>query len=252
MKYYETTAEELSLILEKGEGYRLEFKQSINSDLPKEIVAFANASGGRIFIGVNDQNQIVGCDISNKAVSQIEQMASSCDPPVAVKIEKIPDIKILVVHVPEGANRPHRCNKGFYLRNGANSQKMNTNDITSFIQAEGNVRFDEQLRLDLDWQEALAKENCQKVNIRYNTMFTLEFPRPTYQKHSQIEDRTGKETRKEILKLISENPKITSIQMAETIGSTQKSVEWQISQLKKDGLIKRIGPTKGGEWVIIE
>ncbi len=60
-----------------------------------------------------------------------------------------------MIHVPEGANRPHRCNKGFYLRNGASSQKMNTHDITAFIQAEGNIRFDQQLRLDLNWLEIL-------------------------------------------------------------------------------------------------
>ncbi len=29
---------------------------------------------------------------------------------------------------------------------------------------------------------ALERENCPKVDIRYNTMFTLEFPRPTYVK----------------------------------------------------------------------
>ena len=53
----------------------------------------------------------------------------------------------------EGANRPHRCNKGFHLRNGAGSQKMSTHDITAFIQAEGKVRFNQQLRLDLIWKE---------------------------------------------------------------------------------------------------
>ena len=31
--YRKTTQEELDLILEEGEGYTLEFKQSINSDL---------------------------------------------------------------------------------------------------------------------------------------------------------------------------------------------------------------------------
>jgi len=155
MKYRKTTEEELALILEEGEGYTLEFKRSINSDLPKELVAFANASGGRIFIGVNDHNQIVGGDLSNKMLSRIEAMATACDPPVAIRIEKLPQHKILVIHVPEGANRPHRCSKGFYLRNGASSQKMSTHDITAFIQAEGKIRFDQQLRLDLNWEEGL-------------------------------------------------------------------------------------------------
>ena len=159
MRYPETTEEELALILEQGEGYTLEFKSSVNSDLPKELVAFANASGGRIFIGVNDRNQIVGCDLSNKMLSRIEDMAGACDPPVTIRIEKLPKHKIVVIHVPESANRPHRCNKGFYLRNGTTSQKMSSADITAFIQAEGNVRFDEQLRMDLGWQEVLDENS---------------------------------------------------------------------------------------------
>ena len=155
MRNRQTTDEELALILEEGEGYTLEFKSAVNSDLPKELVAFANGSGGRVLIGVDDHNTIVGCDLTNKVLSQIEDMAAACDPPVAIRIEKLPQHNILVLHVPEGANRPHRCNKGFYLRNGTNSQKMSTADITAFIQAEGRIRFDEQLRLDLAWHEAV-------------------------------------------------------------------------------------------------
>lgn len=32
---------------------------------------------------------------------------------------------------------------------------MSTHDITAFIQAEGKIRFDQQLRLDLNWEEVL-------------------------------------------------------------------------------------------------
>ncbi len=158
MRYRPTSDEELALILEEGEGYTLEFKRNINTDLSRELVAFANASGGRILIGVNDSNQIVGSDLSNKALAQIEDMAAACDPPVVIRIEKLTRHNVLVIHVPEGANRPHRCTKGFYLRNGASSQKMSTHDITAFIQAEGKIRFDEQLRMDLDWWEALDEK----------------------------------------------------------------------------------------------
>lgn len=153
--YRSTTQAELTLLLEEGEGYTLEFKQSVNNDLPRELVAFANASGGRILIGVSDQNDIVGCDLSNKTASRIQDMAAACDPPVAIAIEKLTQQQVLVIHVLKGSNRPHRCTKGFFLRNGANSQKMTTEDITAFIQAEGKVRFDQRLRLDLDWQVVL-------------------------------------------------------------------------------------------------
>jgi ATP-dependent DNA helicase RecG len=38
-------------------------------------------------------------------------------------------------------------------------------------------------------REALAQENCPEVRIRYNTMFTLDFPRPTY---LEVQDGTEK------------------------------------------------------------
>lgn len=179
MTYLKTTQEELALVLEEGEGYTLEFKQSVNSDLPKELVAFANASGGRIFIGVDDKNKVTGCSFSNKNITQIENMAASCDPPVAIEIEKLHQHNVLVVHVPEGANRPHRCNKGFYLRNGAVSHKMSTLDITEFIQAEGKIRFDQQLRLDLNWPDVLDENRLNhflkiaKISQRTDTASLL-------------------------------------------------------------------------------
>jgi predicted HTH transcriptional regulator len=45
------TEKELKYILEQGEGYRIEFKEQI-AGLDKEMVAFANASGGFIYLGI--------------------------------------------------------------------------------------------------------------------------------------------------------------------------------------------------------
>ena len=56
------------------------------------------------------------------------------------------------------------------------------------------------------------------------------------------------QTREIILELIAENPQIITAQLADAIGITPKGVEWQITWLKKDGLLRRIGPAKGGRW----
>jgi ATP-dependent DNA helicase RecG len=45
---------DLENIIAQGESYFTEFKRNINSDLKKEMVAFANASGGNVFIGIED------------------------------------------------------------------------------------------------------------------------------------------------------------------------------------------------------
>ena len=51
---------ELKFILQQGEGQHIEFKESFDKSLAKEIVAFANAMGGRIFLGVDDKIGYLG------------------------------------------------------------------------------------------------------------------------------------------------------------------------------------------------
>ena len=45
------TDTQLQNILEQGEGQYIEFKEKFNKSLQKEIVAFANASGGVVYLG---------------------------------------------------------------------------------------------------------------------------------------------------------------------------------------------------------
>ena len=59
------TKKDLQFILQQGEGLKIEFKESIGS-LDKEIIAFANSTGGRIFLGVDDKGDIKGVNAANK------------------------------------------------------------------------------------------------------------------------------------------------------------------------------------------
>ena len=76
---------ELDIILKEGEGYKIEFKENI-SGINKEIVAFANSSGGKIFIGVTDNGQCKGIVSSNKLKSQIQDIANNCNPKPEISI----------------------------------------------------------------------------------------------------------------------------------------------------------------------
>ena len=62
---------------------------------------------------------------------------------------------------------------------------------------------------------------------------------------------TREKTREKILLLMKVSPKITTSQMAEKLGISPKGVEWQISKLKADGSIRRIGPDNGGRWEVM-
>ena len=59
-------------------------------------------------------------------------------------------------------------------------------------------------------------------------------------------------TGEKILDLIRANPGITTVEMAEEIGLTAKGIQWNISELKKKGRLRRIGPPRGGHWDVVE
>lgn len=58
-----TNTETIQSLIDSGEGYNVEFKvrvPSIVRELTEEICAFANADGGYLLIGVDDNGQIIG------------------------------------------------------------------------------------------------------------------------------------------------------------------------------------------------
>ena len=123
------TEEELQFVLSEGEGLFVEFKERPDKSLVREIAAFANASGGKIYIGVSDNSQVIGIEVDNRLKSQIEDMARNCDPPIPIKLDAAGSV--LVISVPESPNKPHACSAGFFMRIGANAQKLNRDEVFS-------------------------------------------------------------------------------------------------------------------------
>ena len=133
--------DEIIELLKVGEGYTIEFKARINESLAKDICAFANASGGKIILGIDDKtNKIKGFQLKNESRSIIQNFARNIDPSLLVNIEQINNL--VIIYVPEGKDKPYFVNGKCYLRQGANSQKLTRNEIRNFFQKENLIRFD--------------------------------------------------------------------------------------------------------------
>jgi len=53
------TNKELEKILKQGESYTIEFKRNISKEIKNEICSFVNSSGGKILVGVDDDNTVL-------------------------------------------------------------------------------------------------------------------------------------------------------------------------------------------------
>ncbi len=162
---------EILKLIETGEGLTLEFKESIGSNLGKEICAFANTKGGRIILGVKDNGDVLGINITNSLKSQIQNFARNIDPHFSVETEDVDDL--LVIYVSEGERKPYSVNGQFFMRVGANSQQLKRDEIRDFFQKENLVLFDNQpninFNLSKDFDEHKFKNYLGLAKIKSNT-----------------------------------------------------------------------------------
>ena len=152
------SSKNLKIILKKGEDYKTEFKERADKHLDREIVAFANSSGGQIYIGITDKGKVKGINITNKLKSLIEDIAKNCDPKVPISFYEIKKQKVLIIGIEESKDKPHKCSSGFYIRSGSSSQKLNRDEILNFAEDEELLNFDEVICKEFNFKKDFDKE----------------------------------------------------------------------------------------------
>ena len=70
------------------------------------------------------------------------------------------------------------------------------------------------------------------------------------QKAEKGREKGREKSREKILELVMGNPSITTQEIAASVGLSVKGIEKAIRVLKEQGLLKRIGPDKGGHWEV--
>jgi fido (protein-threonine AMPylation protein)/biotin operon repressor len=78
----------------------------------------------------------------------------------------------------------------------------------------------------------------------------LEVKPKTVEKNIETVEKSVKTVEK-IIKILSNNPTTTVRELSEMLSLSRRGVEEQIKSLKQKGIIRRIGPDKGGHWQVI-
>lgn len=98
-----------------------------------------------------------------------------------------------------------------------------------------------------------AKANLPEPQIVAESGYTRTvFMRPLQNDSTKTAQETTQKTTKKILNLLRQNPSMTRMQISDAIGLSQEGVKWNLDKLKTSGIIRRVGPDRGGYWEIIE
>ncbi|WP_205501015.1 AlbA family DNA-binding domain-containing protein [Rufibacter psychrotolerans] len=103
--------QEMYLLILQGEGETLEFKKTIThaARIARTLVSFANARGGHILVGVQDNGTITGVDPEEEMHTLNLAVNLFCDPPVQVFYQEVEmdEGTVLKVIIPESSTKPH-------------------------------------------------------------------------------------------------------------------------------------------------
>ncbi len=136
----------------KDEDFNFERKsiQVKPKDLAKTIISFANAEGGTIAVGVEDDKSITEIDEYTKEVNEIRYVPKElCKPAIKCVFEEIP-IKdrlgqpnhVLLIHVPMSSEVHEDTSGEAYCRVGDKSTKMTFNERLLLAYARGEQNYE--------------------------------------------------------------------------------------------------------------
>ncbi|WP_075966625.1 AlbA family DNA-binding domain-containing protein [Parabacteroides massiliensis] len=171
--------ETIQSLIDSGEGYNVEFKVRAPSkvrELTEEICAFANADGGYLLIGVDDNGQVVGTNLENDKRSAIQSSISEISPALHCELYSVnvEGKTVWVIDIPSGKDKPYIFSGSIYVREGANSQKLRTvEEMRYFFQECNKIFFDHipcsWFNIDTDADEQAIKDFRTEAQLSSST-----------------------------------------------------------------------------------
>ena len=258
----------------KGEKVTLECKRA-KAEVPKSVwetySAFANTIGGLILLGVDkdlkEKNpkkryQIMGVDDPQKIVTDFWNPGL-----LRVPIEQIYEGGVSYARNPKIQNMLRMVGYGENLGSGFPLI------LNAWKQAGWNLP-ELKNKIDLDEVELVlpvdrVEESSEKSTLKNSEESTLKSIEESMQKNTEsmqkstlksmqkstlksTQKSTLKGTQKNIVEIIMQNPNVTIPQVAKQLNLNPRGIARHFKVLQDKGIIRRVGPDKGGHWEIIK
>jgi ATP-dependent DNA helicase RecG len=154
-------------ILQEDEGTTLEFKENIKAEdkIISTLIAFANTSGGRMIVGVQDVTRhIIGVEDPHKvAEAMANKIHDMIEPRILPNVEVIPyrNTHLISVEVYPSSVRPHYIRskgkeKSTYVRIGSTTRQADSSLLKVIERSTFTKTFDEEL---------CYETNCEDIDF---------------------------------------------------------------------------------------
>lgn len=168
------------------EDQSIELKVELTKDIKKEIVAFANTNDGTIYVGIDDDGNVVGLKNASKDLEALSGMIrdgikSDLTLYTKIYIECVDNKEVIVIKVKEAPNKPYYLadkglkTSGVYLRLGNVSVQASEEVIKKMLVDSTNNSFESGVSSiqDLHFEYLINLFKQHDIEIDENKLKTL-------------------------------------------------------------------------------
>ena len=129
--------------------------------------------------------------------------------------------------------------------------RIPTSDKKEYIQALEDTRGQENIEIFRNYMSDLQTRIMLEDIKQYQSSLEKE-PILSTKLFDDLENDLEKisPNQQKILQLVVANPYITQQQLSQRVGISPKNIRLNMARLKSLGLLRRVGPDKGGHWVV--
>ena len=128
------------------ESKTVELKEKYTKTLLKTVSAFSNYQDGTIYIGINDQGDVVGFSRVNEEKVSIENSINTMITPKPffdINVLEIDNKNVLEIVVSKGDNGPYYYQNIAYMRNDTSTIPVDGTNLTRLILNSKNLTYDQ-------------------------------------------------------------------------------------------------------------
>ena len=169
------------------ENQNIEFKQEYVPDIRKEVMGFANAEGGTVYVGIRKDGKVLGVEDPDGVMLQIvnslkDALAPDIMPFVRVNSVEIEGKQVVEINVTKGTNRPYYLREkglkpsGVYVRKGSSTQPMTEEGIRKMIFQNSGRSFElcRSMNQELTFHTLQAEMQKRLIELGTSQMRTLK------------------------------------------------------------------------------
>lgn len=159
------------------ENENIEFKELYTENIYKEIVAFLNSGSGTIYIGYNDNGELIGLENVKETEEKISngirgKIVPDCSVFVSINNATLDNKDYIIINVSKGVNiyslKDKGIIKGTYIRNGSCSMPAREETVKQMIIKNSNITFETSVANNQNLTFNYIREAFMGINIDIN------------------------------------------------------------------------------------